>query len=645
MVQALHNSGGGNTTVPRGQSARAPASVRQAMGSARAGQNSDATSGATAASHSGQQEQRGESPAQAWLKWQCRMIAGVSLGAVFDVSAGKLRSVRAGWPDTIVARDSLAAISEQALKADSVQILAQQLAQQTGHADTELFDLIAVPVITQHSIYIVALKLASRSQTQQEAVVQLLQWGGLWLGTMGELGLGGGNKTEDATLLSKVLSQQTMHGASVELTNSLAAELNCQRVSLGFRNKLSVRLAAISQLSDFDSKRQLVRSIEAAMCEAIDQECAIRMPVDSPDRINVTAAHTELQHQNGKMASCTLLLRDGDDITGAVLLERDASQPFSAEIEIRCENLLADIATVLSLKSESERSFASGALRDIKARLPALLIGKSKKSKLTRLGCCLAAVLLSVIPVQHKVVATASVEGADKQVLVAPQAGYVQSAAARAGEMVSAGQVIATLDDSDLSIERNKWLGELAKIETAHAQALGTRNRSEVGLLQARKVQTQAEIDLIDQKLERSVLRAPFDGVLVSGDLNQSLGAPVIAGDVLFEIASMESYRLLLEIDEHDVAGIKVGQPGKLRISALPGRTYQTTIKSMMPVAVSRDKRSVFQLEAMLDETSRVLRPGMRGIAKIETGQRALLWVMTHGLLDRLRLWLWAAGV
>lgn len=632
MAQALRHRDSEGTVVPEDT---VPEAGRDAA------RNAEAQDGQTSRS----KQPKINSPPQEWLNWQCKMIAGVAVGAVFDVSGKKLRTIKAGWPDRKQAQSELLEVAQKALESSEVQILSQQTLS-TG--EPELFDYIAVPVVTQHSIYVVAMRIVSRSQSQQQAVVQLLQWGGLWLGTIFEMGFGAtasnDPQSSDNSLLGKVLAGTSVQASCVELVNALAAELNCERVSIGFKHRLNIKLKAISQLSDFDSKRQLVRSIEAAMSEAVDQDTSMLFPASGDVQIPVTTAHSELQHQNGQLACCTILLQHNDEVIGALLCERDSAQPFSQSIQHKCENLLADIAPVLALKLDLEQPLIPTVLSDARSGLRKILLGDTRASRIKRAGVCVAAILIGLFPVQHKVVATASVEGADKQVLVAPQAGYIKSASVRAGDLVAEGDTIATLDDRNLAIERNKWLGELAKIETSFAQALGTRNRSEVGLLQARKQQAQAELDLINQKLDRSVLRAPFDGVLVSGDLNQSLGAPVAAGEVLFEIASLENYRLLLEIDEHDVAGVTEGQAGHLRISALPGRTYATTIKSVMPVAVSRNKRTVFQLEANLDETSRVLRPGMRGVAKINLGRRSLIWVLTHGLLDRVRLWLWAVG-
>ena len=131
---------------------------------------------------------------------------------------------------------------------------------------------------------------------------------------------------------------------------------------------------------------------------------------------------------------------------------------------------------------------------------------KDRRGTLIRIGSVLALFMAFALPVEHRVTATAMVQGADRQVLVAPYAGYVRSAHARAGDSVSAGQLLASVDDNELQIERQKWRTEIDKLETSIAAALAERNRTEIGLLQARKEQAQAEISLVEQRLSKAEL-------------------------------------------------------------------------------------------------------------------------------------------
>ena len=51
-----------------------------------------------------------------------------------------------------------------------------------------------------------------------------------------------------------------------------------------------------------------------------------------------------------------------------------------------------------------------------------------------------------------------------------------------------------------------------------------------------------------------------FDGIVIKGDLSQNLGAPVQRGEVLMVLAPNDSFRLILEVDEADIAAVRPGQ-------------------------------------------------------------------------------------
>ena len=76
-------------------------------------------------------------------------------------------------------------------------------------------------------------------------------------------------------------------------------------------------------------------------------------------------------------------------------------------------------------------------------------------------------------------------------------------------------------------------MSQRAQREGEYSQALAEHERSRVHVLQAQLAQVEAQIALIDEQLSRTRLVAPFDAVVVKGDLTQSLGAPVERGNVL----------------------------------------------------------------------------------------------------------------
>ena len=119
------------------------------------------------------------------------------------------------------------------------------------------------------------------------------------------------------------------------------------------------------------------------------------------------------------------------------------------------------------------------------------------------------------------------------------------------------------------------------------------------------------------------------------------LGSPVEKGKALFEIAPLNSYRLIVQVDERDVRYISVGQSGTVALAGMPGDPLPMTLSKITPVTVAEEGRNSFRVEARLSELGLHLRPGMEGVAKIEAGRRSIVWIWTHPVVDWLRLAAW----
>jgi multidrug efflux pump subunit AcrA (membrane-fusion protein) len=250
--------------------------------------------------------------------------------------------------------------------------------------------------------------------------------------------------------------------------------------------------------------------------------------------------------------------------------------------------------------------------------------------------------LLTFATGDYRVTADATLEGRVQRAVVAGIDGYVAEANARAGDLVRRGQVLGRLDERDLLLERRKWVGMRAQLDEEYREALAAHDRAQVNIISARRAQAGAQLELVEENLLRTRLVVPFDGVVVRGDLSQSLGSPVERGDVLFEVAPLEGYRIILEVDERDVSDVAPGQQGRLTLSAMPAQPLPLAVERITPVAAAVDGRNVFRVEARLESPPPGLRPGMEGVAKIEIDRRRLIWIWTHDLVDWLRLWAWS---
>ena len=264
------------------------------------------------------------------------------------------------------------------------------------------------------------------------------------------------------------------------------------------------------------------------------------------------------------------------------------------------------------------------------------------QAKLLLLVIAAMGVMVTVGQGQFSVTADAVLEGKVQRVVAAPIPGYLLSSSVRPGDIIREGQVLATLNDAELKLELAQLAGERRKLRSEYREAQSRRDLVAVRVAREQISQTEARIDLVQNQLDNISLTAPFDGVVIEGDLSQQLGSPVERGEVLFKIAPLEDYRIILKVDESLISYLEEGQTGLLTLSSLSDRRYPLRVERITSLARNEEGANIFRVEASMPNAPPILRPGMAGVGKIYTGEERLIWIWTHEIVSWLRLWLWS---
>ncbi|WP_447979412.1 efflux RND transporter periplasmic adaptor subunit [Candidatus Nitrospira bockiana] len=444
----------------------------------------------------------------------------------------------------------------------------------------------------------------------------------------------------DAT--ATALDPDGFRPSATALVTTLATKLACDRVSLGILSQGRLHVRALSHSAQFNHKTDLLRTIAAAMEEAVDQDETIAWPPDAGRRAQITRAHEELARRYYAGALCSVPLRSGGRLVGVLTFERAGDQVFDRATVELCEGVGAFTGPILDLKRRDDEALWTKAYHAGREGLARVFGPGHLALKLVLALLIGVAVFLATATGEYRVTAKAVLEGEIQQAAAAPFDGYLDRAMARAGDVVKAGQVLATLQDRDLKLERLKWLSQHDELTKEYRQAMADRDAAKVAITTAQLEQADAQLKLATEKLARTQVTAPFDGVVVTGDWSQHLGSPVEQGQVLFEVAPLDSYRVVLEVDERDVAAVKVGQRGQVTLAAMPGEAFGFAVTTIMPVSTARDGRNYFRVEGRFETTPPRVRPAMEGVGKVSIDERRLAWIWTHDVIDWVRLKLWA---
>lgn len=586
------------------------------------------------------QSQEDQSFYDTWLELASSQInrAVRAVLVLGEPDSGAYRAV-AFWPEGQGGSSALGQLAEQSLA--TKQGMAGQIDETASRFG------VALPLVFDEHLYgVVAVEIGHASSTQFDQSLRQLRWSSGWL----EARLVRKQSDQEVQLNKRLVTALELivsilelpdYDASVKaLVTELAQKLQCDRVSIGFKTRSGIQVEAISHSVELEKQMNVVQAIGQAMDEAFDQCQSLSYPAE-PENNAVLRQHEALAQQFGSGAILTIPLYVQGEAKGALLFERPANAPFDGhEIEL-CRSIATVVAPILNEKQLNARGLFSRLSDAMSSGLSKLLGPEYYLRKAIALLVTLSLISLFLVDGQYRVTTDTVLEGKIQRSIVTPFDGYIAQAEARAGDLVKQGQLLAQLEDRDLQLERIKWLSQRGQLNKEYDEGMALRDRARVSIIAAQIAQSNAQLNLVNEKLTRTQVTAPFDGLIIRGDLNQSLGGSVARGDLLFVIAPLSDYRIILRVNERSIQQLEKGQTGTLVLSSLPDERFEFVVERITPISTAEEGENYFRVEAGLDQHAIQLRPGMEGVAKIDIGERSLAWIWSHEIIDWLQLWLW----
>lgn len=592
-------------------------------------------------------KKHGDDYLASWLQLQSSFIPG-SYSALLAVAknGGNFKPV-AVWPDTPSDVEQLSELIDNVISFEKGLVTALE----RGSKDGVKAYGVGYPIVVNETLSaVVAVAIVVRDESGMQFAMKQLQWGVSWF----ELSKLRSENTEQTVLnkklsagvdtLANVLGEQEFNSACMRFVSDMSIALDCERVSLGFMHNSALKLRHLSDSVQFGEKMNLVKGIEAAMNEAADQHLMIVYPpLETDDLVIVNRAHETLSQDQTECSVISIPLYIDDQCVAAVTLERELSHPFTKEESEFSESVASLVVAVLEEKRLNNRSIFVKMANSVGSGLSNIFGAGHIGKKLGVIALVVVASFLSFASGDYRLSSNARLETSLQQVVASPFDAYIKSSLVRAGDVVSKGDVLVDLDDRDLRLERLKTISQKAKLERQYQEATANYDRARIKILSAEISRLDAELNLVERRLEHASLLSPFDGLLISGDLSQRMGSAVNKGEELFQVSPLNKYRIKLLVKESRIADIELGQTGTLFLSALPENNYSFVVNRITPVITVLDGASYFNVEADLNETSDQLQPGMEGVGKIFVDERKYFDIWTRDFVEwfRIKAWSW----
>ncbi|HEX6104380.1 MAG TPA: GAF domain-containing protein [Gemmatimonadales bacterium] len=426
---------------------------------------------------------------------------------------------------------------------------------------------------------------------------------------------------------------------------SRALTFDCGAVALYEKGKCDIRAVAGEERPDPKDSRfaDLVARAEwaAGRGEALYLSDATDAGSDA-ERLFVTIFGPDLA--TAEMRSGLYLpLKDEEGVLGVLVFESRTPE-FASESQRELAAILANQTAVALRNAQLYHQVPMvDALGALAVRKQALLALPRRKLQLYAAATLLLLGALTLIrwplrvPGEHPVFRPmaltpirALVDGTVERVLV------------REGSRVVRGQPLAALRATALATDREATAAAIATAERSAALARSRGDAAEERLQRIRGESLRRELALLDEELALTTLRAPAAGVVLTPRLEERVGTSLAEGDLLLTMGRTDTLELEFGVDQREILRVRPGQRVRLRVDALPQRTFDGSVRSVAQLAtVGEDGVTRYPVRAAIPNPDGLLKPEMAAHARVLTDPASTATRLLRGPVRWARLSWW----
>jgi len=205
-----------------------------------------------------------------------------------------------------------------------------------------------------------------------------------------------------------------------------------------------------------------------------------------------------------------------------------------------------------------------------------------------------------------------------------------------------------SLERSESLLKRKESLFERKlvspeEIETARTQR--NTDKARVDVNREEVARSEAAVQSAQDNLRKTIFHSPIDGTVTQ--LNVERGEIVMVGTmnnpgtVILSVADLRRMKVEADVDETDVASIRLGQTASVKVDALPdttltGRVAEIANSPKVSELGTQEQQTNFVVDVMIDQPPPILRPGMTADVEIKTAtKRGILHVPIQAVVIR----------
>jgi len=428
------------------------------------------------------------------------------------------------------------------------------------------------------------------------------------------------------TISHEITSTLDLDRVLQAVVNGPAGVIPYERAAIALEQRGRMQLRALSGATEFDPQDPKI----VALSQILQWASLLKEPMQISQRGEEIVADREETRakfhayfaQTGMRCFHAVPLADEEGRVGVLSFE--SSDPdFLNAAHAEMIKVLASQATV-ALRNASlykEVPFI-GVLQPLIDRKQRFLALEKHRRIAWAIGAGVIVLFLALFPLPLRIEGPATVVPRHAARIGAEVEGVVKEVDVKEGDRVRRGAVVGTLEDWDY---RSALAADQAKRETAlnlMDRALNANDGTEAGIQQAQVAYWTAEVALAKERLDRTVLRSPIDGVIATPHMENVIGHKLKFGETFADVVDNSEALVDVAVDQVDVGLVAPGQKVRIKLDSFPAHTFEGQVAVISPLGrLEGDSRTFFARVTVPNPEAR-LRAGMQGRGKVSTGWR-----------------------
>ncbi|MEP6767576.1 MAG: GAF domain-containing protein [Acidobacteriota bacterium] len=410
------------------------------------------------------------------------------------------------------------------------------------------------------------------------------------------------------------------------IVNGASALISYDRCMIAIMQRGKLRLGSVSGISQLDRKDPKIERAEDLLEWVYFGGSDVTVAQSEDGTIETERLETQEKFRahfqdTGFRAFYAVILRDEEGRLGVLTFE--SQSPFLLDEGSRgLLDILVNQATVAVRNAQLYKQVPLAGfwkpLLDKRRRL----LDVPKRRRLAWAAAAAAVLLvLLVVPWRLRIAGPARILPGRRAAATAGVEGVVNSVLRREGEAVASGDVIATLRDEQYKAGLEEARSGLAIAESDLSRLQSAGDAAAMFEAQSRRDELRARIALEEDRLARTQIRAPVEGVIVTPRIEERVGQFFARGAELCVIADVRTATAEVAVPEADVARVSVGERVALKLNPYPTRGFAGTVTRVGSHVREEEKDRFVIVEVKVDNPAGLLKTGMLGQAKISTSR------------------------